>query len=175
MNATILDLMEPTCVNKPEMPRLKVAGQAEQVLQALTNAMPNSMTTAEIREATYIENISGRVGELRKLGYRIETLSYRSSRDRTAEYRLTSRHRRDKRTIDHSLEIYRDSWDGLTVRIRPTGLSDRYNEAQLEVLRSRVQEVVEKWEWEQDQEEEGFAFSQPIIGGEMDYDDLLAW
>ena len=121
-------------------------GQAEAILGALTAAMPGTRTTLELRELTRVENVSGRVSDLRAAGYQISTESRRSPRDGTAEYRLLSDTPRGSRIMDWSIEASRCNWSGLRVRIRPTNLSGRYSPEALQRLQAAVSRAVETWE-----------------------------
>lgn len=144
LDHSILDFFEAVSPG-PSIEGIDRESQAGQILHHLATHSPATRTTAEMREALSIENVSGRIGELRAGGWAIDTVSRRSARDHTAEYRLRHTTRRPPRQVDISLEVVLDNHDGLTCRIRPTGLSDTFSPAQLDNLRGKVEELVEEW------------------------------
>lgn len=122
--------------------------QAEQILAALQAAYPATKTTAELRQHTKVENVTGRIHDLAAVGWQVETVTQQSDRDGTAEYRLASLTRGEERVIDYSLEILKDNRKGKVIRLRSQKES-RCSEASLSRLLEAVQDAVDRWEWEE--------------------------
>lgn len=141
---SILDFFEAVPTPEIDLEGIDLSTQAGLVLSVLASHSPRPRSTIQIREEAKVENVSGRISELRAGGWRIETVSMRGP-DGTATYRLTSRAKREPRRVDISLEVIQDSWDGLVVKVRPTGLSDTFSTAQLDDLRGQVEATVEQW------------------------------
>ena len=170
--------------------------QSTLVLDALRRAHPSARTTLELRDATGVENIKGRVSDLRQAGWQIQTLGLGS--DGTALYRLTSLQQKTPRVLDWSLEAYSDNKKGTVVRLRSDKDSTMPKEARQSLL-AAVQAAITTWEAGQAPEATTEP-SEPDMGGFAqfgfgtdhdptippgndcenedsieDYDDLLDW